>query len=608
MYTDDESDGASVISQVESVFSIASLHSAATGLSVASGFSAAQIETATKELLHIFLDDQVLASLYTVAVERVDIGPVRLQRNIGRLLKAFARDLRNEAEQELEKLAARLVSAKRYYVAQAIIDRYEIRAPSELTSHPQSPLRSQQREDSSDEEEEEVDEGRMEEPVDEDLIEDLLAFRQFLAAGEAFERFRRQLEAFVLPKLTEVKNETTVGEPSTNMESAPNPGSRLPEQAKQKVQPTVLSKIQKATAHLVSAAGLLEPPLDCGWVRLRWQCRCGQQFFGDVKEFRANGVKELIEKMSRSTGAKVTVVPYDSTSTNQNWALKAPSWVRKLTSTSKFGQAKGSSSTEYLPQHNVPAQCPQSTLSTPTSNDTVPSKPKIHLLSCTHRTQRRKCLLQDPIDSVFTDRALFCFMQQQLQRNRSRIRSLLSMRSIQGMFFVKFRLRMGNMVEVRDHNPCCTSTNPNTCECIPPVPKVEPSPTAEYRCTPAGPLATWPPVLSQDLMHMLSSPECINEQETWVLDQLPKRTVGELQASAGQPAEGWGVYYQEGVDFDMVIAVVFVVFLLASLLFAVLWTKFEMDVQGAFGVSSYMITAAGIFLAMVASRAKNFGS
>lgn len=106
---------------------------------------------------------------------------------------------------------------------------------------------------------------------------------------------------------------------------------------------------------------------------------------------------------------------------------------------------------------------------------------------------------------------------------------------------------------------------------------------------------------------MLSSPKCINERETWVLNQLPKRTKGELQEKFGQPAEGWGIYYQEGVDFDMIIGVVFSVFLLASLLFGVLWTVLEMDIQGAFGISSYMVTASGIFLAWLASRAKNFG-
>ena len=106
---------------------------------------------------------------------------------------------------------------------------------------------------------------------------------------------------------------------------------------------------------------------------------------------------------------------------------------------------------------------------------------------------------------------------------------------------------------------------------------------------------------------MLSSPQCINKNETWVLEQLPKRTVGELQERVGQPAEGWGIYYQEGIDFDMIVGVVFSIFILASLLFGVLWTVLEHDIQGAFGISSYMVTASGIFLAWMASRAKNFG-
>lgn len=106
---------------------------------------------------------------------------------------------------------------------------------------------------------------------------------------------------------------------------------------------------------------------------------------------------------------------------------------------------------------------------------------------------------------------------------------------------------------------------------------------------------------------MLESPQCIDARETWILEQLPKRTKGELQEPTSPPAEGWGVYYQEGVDINMIISAVFVVFLLASLLFAVLWTHFKMDIQGAFGVSSYMITAVGILMAMLATWTQNLG-
>jgi hypothetical protein len=165
--------------------------------------------------------------------------------------------------------------------------------------------------------------------------------------------------------------------------------------------------------------------------------RCGESFFGDVEEYRADGVKELTEKMGRSTGAKVMVTSYSKTSTNQHWTFRAPVWARRITSVFSSTQARTSNSAGCLPQHNVPNNCTPSTSSTPATNAAAPLKPTLHLLACMHQTQWRKCLLQDPIDSVSTDRALFCFMKRQLQRNRSFIRSTLAMRSVQGMFFVK---------------------------------------------------------------------------------------------------------------------------------------------------------------------------
>ncbi|EUC49155.1 hypothetical protein COCMIDRAFT_51478, partial [Bipolaris oryzae ATCC 44560] len=369
---------------------------------------------------------------------------------------------------------------------------------------------------------------------------------------------------------------------------------------------TFFSQIQVALGNLFIAAGFLEPPLEPGMVRLRWRCRCGESFFGDVTEYRHNGIHELTDRMSRSTGANITVTSYSKTSKKQTWNFKFPAWARRIAGTfSSSAKATAPNSGGGLPQYNASNRSAPSTSSAPVANTPTSSIPRLHLLACAHRNERRKCLLQDPIDSISTDRALFCFMKQQLRRNHSRIRSVLAMRSIQGMFFVKFRLRMGNNVEVRDHNPCCTSTNPVICECIPPKSKVEPSPDAEYRCSPAGPLATWPPVLSQDLMHMLSSPECIHEDETWVLEQLPKRTAGELQACVGGPAEGWGIYYKEGINFDMITGVVAAIFLFGSLLFGILWTMLEKDFQGAFGFSSWMATGIGIFVACMVTYAKN---
>lgn len=108
-------------------------------------------------------------------------------------------------------------------------------------------------------------------------------------------------------------------------------------------------------------------------------------------------------------------------------------------------------------------------------------------------------------------------------------------------------------------------------------------------------------------MHMLISPDCIHPDETFVLNQIPKRICGELQGKAGEPAEGWGLHYQEGLDFDMLIAFISLIFTVGSFLFGVLWSYFKLDIQGAFGVSSYMVTASGIFITWIVNRANKVG-
>ena len=100
-------------------------------------------------------------------------------------------------------------------------------------------------------------------------------------------------------------------------------------------------------------------------------------------------------------------------------------------------------------------------------------------------------------------------------------------------------------------------------------------------------------------MHRLLSPSCIDEKESWVLTQMPKRTCGPLQGKADKPAEGWGIYYQEGWDELLIAAIVFVIFLLGSLIFGILWTMFTVDIQGAFTVSAYIVAACGVFLSFI---------
>ncbi|KAF2025241.1 hypothetical protein EK21DRAFT_93432 [Setomelanomma holmii] len=332
-----------------------------------------------------------------------------------------------------------------------------------------------------------------------------------------------------------------------------------------------------------------------------WVQKCGEQFFGDVVEYREGGIARLITRMRSAMSTKGIDTPHDSSNPNQNRILRS-GWIRRTFQklATLFGSSRSPSPS--LPQHHAP--CTASGC-IPTGTNPTPGN-TLHLMACMQRGRYQQTVQHHRIDGISTDKELFCFIRRQLCQRWSRFRRLFSLKCVQGLYFVKFRLWAGGSAENREHEPCCTSSASKECECIPPASKVEPAIDAEYRCKPAGPLDAWPPVLSQQLMHMLTDPECIHKEEMLVLEKLPKRTCRELQGKVRQPAEGWGIHFQEGWDTDILIGVVAIIFA-ASLLFAILWSYFEHDIQGAFGVSSYMITAVGVLVALIVNRAGRLG-
>lgn len=270
------------------------------------------------------------------------------------------------------------------------------------------------------------------------------------------------------------------------------------------------------------------------------QQKCGDTFYGDVHEYRAGGVARLIERMQRSMSTRVTATKGSAASNKQRYIVRLPDWMK---SALHNFSGRSNSQTPALPTYNDSGV---TLTGVPINNPSVPQQ-TLHVMACMQRGRYRHIVRQDCIEGVTTDRALFSLLRTQLARHRGRMRKLFSLKSVQGLYFVKvsttdevlqrehytkntlqFRLRACGSAEVRDHELCCISYPSRACDCIPPADKVEPAPDAEYRCDPAGPLDWWPPILSQELMHMLTSPDCIHEGETSVLEQLPKRTCGAL--------------------------------------------------------------------------------
>jgi len=190
----DYDDNVSVTSSNEgSVFSISSLASSATDLSKGSGYSAVQIATATRELLSIFRDDSVLQPLYAKAIHGA-IGPRKFVNVFRRLLKAFADRLKDEAQDRLDFLAARLVALKAREISEAILEKYQLGKAPDLDVPEERESAFTLPDDSSDEDEHE------ETNVDETIFEELTNVREFLIQSAAFRLLRTDLQHFVSSK------------------------------------------------------------------------------------------------------------------------------------------------------------------------------------------------------------------------------------------------------------------------------------------------------------------------------------------------------------------------------------------------------------------------
>lgn len=221
-----------------------------------------------------------------------------------------------------------------------------------------------------------------------------------------------------------------------------------------------------------------------------------------------------------------------------------------------------------------------------------------------HRDREYVGLIQDPLENVTADRTLLCFLRRQYVCHRGNILRMISLKSIKGLHLVKFWLTKGGKVIVGRHERYCAagSSAPMPCECLPPVSKVEPSPGAEYRCRPVPPKTT-PPIPPEWLSSLITCPTDMDEDDDFILNQLPKRTCGKLQGQVGEAVEGWGVYYQEDWDHDMITWAILVLLIVASLLFGILWSRFKLDIQGAFGVSSWITGVCAVFLVVMANHA-----
>ena len=223
--------------------SVRSIESSATLVSTLSGYTSVEMESATIELRRVLQEDIDLAKLYQLAIDDTNIGPERLQRNLGRLLKQMAQDLKVEASKELEKLTSRFVAVKARNIAHCIVQDLRVTRHDRQTHEGPGESESEH-EDTA---------------LDENRFEDLTIFRTFLVESDAFQIFQSRLEAFVHPKrLPEIEAKIEIENTDTNHWSTK---PLLP-----------LSWLNIICMSIICATGFVDPQIPSHAVRLKWHC------------------------------------------------------------------------------------------------------------------------------------------------------------------------------------------------------------------------------------------------------------------------------------------------------------------------------------------------
>lgn len=122
------------------------------------------------------------------------------------------------------------------------------------------------------------------------------------------------------------------------------------------------------------------------------------------------------------------------------------------------------------------------------------------------------------------------------------------------------------------------------------IPDRLPPTTEEYDFQPPPPLKKVPPVGPQHLMHLFTSCQAPFPETSLYFRHIPKRKIEPLtfHADRVEGNTGWGLHFVESLNSSLAVTVMFVVTLVIGVVFAVCWSIWKKDVEGAFGVAAYV--------------------
>ncbi|KAI0436155.1 hypothetical protein F4803DRAFT_248206 [Xylaria telfairii] len=310
--------------------------------------------------------------------------------------------------------------------------------------------------------------------------------------------------------------------------------------------------------------------VQAGKTRVGWTCICGCQIIDDY-ESKYEGAVEAFEHRLKQYNHPMQPVQEDG-DTNRNNVVGQHSWKGAISTAMQwFHKCLTIANSPGLPSHQQDNNLPPPQLgSCARSLGTAQSYHNFVLL-CVPYLRWGLRLHNTEVCRINSDQQFFKLLRECYfgQRRGVARRALQMFTKVRALQFVKFEVFRNRLVDVRVCPSMPTSSNDYAYDPMPPD--------------------TIPPIGTNLLMHLFENPDHA-DVTLFLYNRFPKKLRAQLEACPIKGSSiGWGIEFVEGVDWYAVfVSGCFGFFF--CLLFAVAWAAARGDVQGGFGIASFLLT------------------
>ena len=303
-----------------------------------------------------------------------------------------------------------------------------------------------------------------------------------------------------------------------------------------------------------------EPAVPDGYVRVRWKCNCGDHLYDDFKELRPGAASLLEARLNRHAVQPYSMPRSGSRSSSASFRYTPNSSSQPTSSATSISS---SSIFETPSRYSFKRSRVDSEDGTSREREIYPYQGSRYLLTCVSEAKNTPKLSQLKLHkaNILTDKDLAIALRSHYASvNQSWYRKL-RLRGLTSIEFVQFYKHRNNFADIRK------------CPDVPPSGFPH-----DYEFDPSDVL---PPVGPHYLVHLFKHPHEYDDEKIAYLS-IPKK------ANRLDGGVGWGIQLTEGFLPERIWLFIIALLVLFGCIFALVWAIKMHDIQGAFGVASFV--------------------